>query len=348
MFNLDYFITILLYARERNATDIHITAGAAPAMRSDGKLGYMPFKTVTPRDTEGLLNELLNAEQKQRLKTDHYLSVPLALENIGRLRVNAYLQRGSFSMNFRILDRLLKTAGELGLPEAVINLYRKQSGLILICGNRNSGIPATRAFIVKKISETRKCNIITIEDPIEYLFKHDQSIVNQKEIGLDVNSFPEGIYSAMTQDPDVIMISFAGEQEVFSAALNAAENGHLVIASLHTVGAVETLRYIFEMFPADKKSNIQMRLFNTLQAIISQRMIPALDETGSIPAMEIVLATSAVKNLIMENKIYQLPDLIRASRSLGMTTLKDYIDSLYSRGLISKENALSYANNPEE
>jgi twitching motility protein PilT len=348
MSNLDYFVNILSYAKERNATDIHITAGAVPAMRVEGKLSYIPFETVFPKDTENILNELLNEEQKNILRASRYLSLPLVIKDIGRLRANVYMQRGSFSINFRILDRLLKTAEELGIPDVVMNLYQKKSGLILICGNRNSGISATRAFIIKKISESRECLIITIEDPIEYLFKHDKSIVNQKEIGIDVNSFQEGVYSAMTQDPDVIMISFSGDPDIFSAALTAAENGHLVIASLHTVGSVKTIRYIIEMFPVDKRNNIKMRLYHTLQAIISQQMIPTKDEKGTIPAMEIVLATSAVKNLIIENKIYQIPDVIKASKSLGMITIEDYVNSLYSRGLISKESALSFSHNQRE
>jgi len=343
MHNLNYFINILAYAKECNATDLHITAGSVPAVRVGGKLRYTPFDRIYPKDTENFLSELLNEEQKKILKTNHYLSLPVAFKNIGRLRANVYMQRGSFSINFRILDRLLKTAEELGIPDVVMDLYHKKNGLILICGNRNSGASATRAAIVKKISETRQCHIITIEDPIEYLFKHDKAIVNQKEIGIDANNFQEGVYSAMAQDPDVIMISFSEDPETFSAALAAAENGHLVIASLHTIGSVKTIRYIIEMYPLEKRNHIKMQLYNVLQAIVSQQLIPTRDETGGIPAMEIVLATSAIKNLIIENKIHQIPSVIKTSKSLGMTTMEDYIDLLYSKELISKESVVSFS-----
>jgi len=343
MHNLDYLLKILAYAKDKNATDLHITAGAVPAVRVGGKLSYTPFESVLPQDTENILSVLLKEEQKNMLKTHHYLSLPVAFKNIGRLRANIFMQRGSFSINFKLLDRLLKTPEELGIPQVVMDLYKKKSGLILICGDRSSSTSTTRAAIVKKISETRACHIITIEDPIEYLFKHDKAIVNQKEIGIDANSFREGVYSAMTQDPDVIMISFSGDPDTFSAVLSAAENGHLVITSLHTIGSVKTIQYIIEMFPLEKRNHIKMQLYNVLRAIVSQRLIPTKDETASIPAMEIMLATSAMKNLIIENKIHQIPDVIRTSKSLGMVTMEDSINLLYSQGLISKESVLSFS-----
>ncbi len=341
MHNQDNLMKILAYAKDSNATDLHIAAGAVPAVRVEGKLRYTPFESILPKDTENIVLGLLNEEHKNMLKTNHYLSLPVAFQNIGRLRANIFMQRGSFSINFKLLDRLLKTPEELHIPQVVMELYKQKSGLILICGKRKS-ISATRAAIVKKISETRACHIITIEDPIEYLFKHDKAIVNQKEIGIDANSYHEGIYSAITQDPDVIMISFAGDPDTFSAALTAAENGHLVITSLNTIGSVKTIRYIIEMFTAEKRNHIIMQLHNVLKAIVSQQLIPSKDETFSIPAMEIMLATSATNNLITENKIHQLPDVIKASKTLGMITMDDSINALHARGLISQENALNY------
>lgn len=338
MYNLDSLQKILQNAKDNNATDLHFTAGALPAMRIGGKLSYLSFPSVLPEDTENILTELLNEEQQRLLKTNHYLSLPIAIKNIGRLRANIFRQRGSFSINFKLLDKLLKTGEELNIPPAVMELYQKKSGLILICGNSQSGTSTTMAAIVKKISETRTCHIITVEDPIEYLFKHDQAIVNQKEIGIDANSFPEGIYSAMTQDPDVLMISLCTEPETISAALTAAENGHLVITSLRTMGSVKTIQYIIEMFPLDKRDHVKMQLSHVLQAVISQQLIPTKDELASIPAMEIMLATSAIKHLINENKIHQIPDVIRASKSLGMITMEDYINDLCIRGIVSRES----------
>jgi len=343
MYNLDYLMKILANAKDSNATDLHNTAGARPAIRVGGKLRYAPFERILPKDTENLLDELLTEVQKNMLKTNLDHSLPVAFNNIGRLRANIFMQRGSFSISFKLLDRLLKTPEELRIPNVVMDLSKQKSGLILICGDRKSSTSATRAAIVKKISETRACHIITVEDPIEYLFKHEKAIVNQKEIGIDANSFQEGVYSAMTQDPDVIMISFSGDPETFSAALAAAENGHLVITSLHTVGSVKTIRNIIGMFTIEKRNYIKMQLYNVLQAIVSQQLIPTKEETDSMPAMEIMLATTAVKNLIIEDKIHQIPDVIKVSRALGMVSMEDSINALYAQGLISKESAMSYS-----
>jgi len=342
MYNQEQLLKVLAYAKDCNATNLHITAGAVPAVRVEGMLKFTPFESIQPMDTENILSALLNEEQKSTLKVNRYLSLPVAFKNIGRLRANIFMQRGSFSISFKLLDRLLKTPEELNIPPVVMDLHKLKSGLILICGDSGS-IPATRAAIIKKISETRACHIITVEDPIEYLFKHDQAIVNQKEIGIDANSYQEGVYSAITQDPDVIMVGFCGDPETFSAALTAAENGHLVVASLHTGGAVKTIRYIINMFTAEKRDHIQMQLHNVFQAIVSQQIIPAKNGTSGVTAMEILLATSATRHLIIENKIHQLPEVIKASKALGMITMEDAINALYARGLISRENALYYS-----
>jgi twitching motility protein PilT len=342
MYDLISLQEILHNAKEKNATDLHFSAGAHPAIRVGGKLSYLPYPCVLPEDIERILTNILNEEQKKRLETNRYLNLSVAFKDIGRLRANIFMQRGSFSINFKLLDKFLKTEEELNIPPVVMDLYQKESGLILICGYTNNGISTTMAAIVKKISETRTCHIITIENPIKYLFKHDKAIVNQKEIGIDANNFLEGVYSALTQDPDVIMISSCREPETIAAALMAAENGHLVITALRTMGAVNTLRYIIEMFPLEKRDHLKMQLANVLQAVVSQQLIPTKDGLNNIPAMEIMLATSAIKNLIVENKIYQIPAVIKASKSLGMITMEDYINDLYERGLISRESVLGF------
>lgn len=337
------YLKILAYARECNATNLHLAAGAVPHIRVGGKLRPTSFQHITPEDTKQIVEELLTADEKKKLDMKHFLSLPVSFKGVGRMRANIYLQRSSYSINLKLLDKLIKTPAELGIPDMVMDLAEQRSGLILVCGSRYSGISATRAALVKRISETRDCVIITIEDPIEYLFKHDKAIVNQKEIGIDAGSFPEGIYSAMQQDADVIMISNTGEPETFTAALDAAEHGHLVIASLHTVGTVETIRYIYELFPAEKRDKIKMQLANTLQAIISQQLIPKKYGGGSILAMEVMLATKAVKNLIFENKFHQIPDVIKANKTLGMISMEDSLTALYKQGLISEEDIFNYS-----
>ncbi len=342
MYSLDSIMKIFKYAKDLNATDIHFAAGTVPAVRIEGQLTYMSSDKILPADTENIINDILNTEQKSLLKASNYLSIPVVLKEIGRLRANIFMQRGSFSINFKLLDRLLKTPEELMIPPVVMDLHKKKSGLVLVCGSSNSGKATTMAAIIKKISETRQCHIITVEDPIKYLCKHDKAIVNQKEIGIDVKDYIDGIHSAMIQDPDVIMVSFCGNPDMFSAVLSAAVNGHLVITSLQTFGAVETLEYILGMYPADRRNHIKMQLSNVLEAIVSQRLIPSKDNKSNYLGTEVMLAGNAVKKLILENKIHQIPALLGMSKSLGMITFKDSVEDLYSKGLISKESVLSF------
>jgi len=341
MDTLSGIIELIKYAKEKNATDIHLAAGAVPAMRVGDRLVYMPFAPIVPKDTENTVLALLNEEKLKMLQTKRYISTPIVINEIGRVRANIFIQRSSYSINIKLLDRLLKSPEELGIPDPVMDLCKQKSGLILVCGNKNSGKSTTIASLIKRISSERECNIITIEDPIEYLFKHDKAIVNQKEVGIDVSSFIEGISSAVNQDPDVIMVSSIRDTETFSQTLSAAEDGYLVITTLQTVGSVSTLEYIINMYPMDKKNYIRARLSYVLQAIISQQLIPGAEEGKSVLAMEIMLANQAMKNLILENKIHQIPDVIKASKALGMITMEDSIKELYTKGLITKQSALN-------
>lgn len=336
MYTTNYITKILEYVKGKNATDIHITAGSAPAMRIDGQLTYMQFDIIRPEDIANIIHEILNEEQKKILKANHYISLPIVMKNTGRLRANIFMQRSSFAINIKLLDRLLKEPEELGIPEVVIDLHKQKSGLILICGNKNSGKTTTMAAIIRKISTSRECHIITIEDPIEYLYKHDMAIVNQKEVGIDVNSFQEGVYSAMNQDADVIMTSFARDPEIFSSILSAAENGHLVITTLQTIDSISTIEYITGMFPADRRNHIKILLSNVLQAIVSQRLIPGKSDNSSKLAVEVMLANQAMKNLILENKTHQIPAVIKSSKSLGMITMEDSIKELCYRDEIDR------------
>ncbi len=337
MYTLDSITSILKSVRGRSVTDVHLTAGAVPAVRIEGKLTYITeYRATRPEDINNILNEMLNDEHKEILDSKHYISVTVVLKDIGRVRANIFQQRGSYAINIKILDKLLKTPEELGIPQIVMDLYTKESGLILVCGDRNSGKSTTITSLIKKINVTREGQIITIENPIEYLHKHDKCIVNQKEVGIDVNSFQEGMYSAMDQDADVIMTSYAGDSEMFSAILSAAENGHLVISTLQTVDTVSTIKYILAMFPTEKREHIRIVLSNVLQAIVSQKLIPGKDNNSTKLAVEVMIANQAMKNLIVQNKIHQIPTLIKASKSLGMITMEDSILELYERGYIDQ------------
>ncbi|MGI6189463.1 MAG: Flp pilus assembly complex ATPase component TadA [Clostridiales bacterium] len=337
MYTLDIISKILESVNGSNVTDIHLTAGTVPAVRIDGKLSYTTrFSMIRPDDIWNIIDQMLNDEHKKVLKEQNYLCVTVVLDNIGRVRANIFKQRGSYALNIKILDQRLKTPEELGIPQVVIDLHKKESGLILICGNKSSGKSTTVTSIIKKICTSRACQIITIEDPIQYLHKHDKAIVNQIEIGLDVNSFEEALNCAMTQDADVIMTSFAGSPEIFSALLSAAENGHLVIATLQTVDTISTIEYILSMFPAERREHVRVVLGNVLQAIISQKLLPAKDGSSYKLAAEVMLANQAMKNLIIENKIHQIPALIKASKALGMITMEDSVKELYRIGAIDE------------
>lgn len=341
MYTLTDIINLILHAKENDATDIHMSAGAVPAMRIEGQLAYMPYDPLTPKDTEDVVTALLNKEQREVLNKNHYISSPIVIKEIGRLRANISIQRSSYTVNLKLLDGLLKTFTDLRLPDAVKDLYKKKSGLILVCGNKNSGKSTTIASLIKEISTDRVCNIITIEDPIVYLFKHNKAIVNQKEVGIDVNSFIEGIQSAVKQDPDVIMISSIRDPETFLEALSAAEEGCLVITAMQTSDSVSTIEHIINMYPDDKKNYMRVRLSNVLQAIVSQRLFPSIDGKGRVMALELMLANQAVKNLIFENKIHQIPAVIKASKALGMITMEESINDLYLKGLISDQRAIN-------
>ena len=337
MYTLDIISKILESVEGMNITDIHLTAGTVPAVRIDGKLTYATqFSIVRPDDTRNIVDQMLNEEYKKTLKEKNYICATVVLADIGRVRANIFRQRGSYAINIKILDQHLKTPEELGIPQVVIDLYKKESGLILICGNKNSGKSTTVTSIIKKISANRACQIITIEDPIQYLHKHDKAMVNQMEVGIDINSFEEGIQCAMAQDADEIMTSFSGNPKIFSAILSAAENGHLVIATLQTVDTISTIEYILSMLPAERREHIRVVLSNVLQAIVSQKLIPSKDGSSYKLAVEIMLASQAMKNLIIENKIHQIPALIKASRALGMITMEDSIRELYNKGAIDQ------------
>ncbi|MGI6669278.1 MAG: type IV pilus twitching motility protein PilT [Acetivibrionales bacterium] len=338
----DFIKEVLQYAKTNNATDLHLAAGSVPRTRIDGQLLPTPFDKVMSETTTRIIDSILNDDQKETLKERHYISIPFPIEDIGRVRANVFMQRGSYSINFKLLDKPLPSYEELGIPDVVINLSELKNGLVLVCGDRKTGKSTTVASIIKKISESRKCHIITVEDPIEYLYRHDESIISQKEVGLDILSFSDGIYSAVAQDPDVIMISFAGDPETFSAALYAAENGHLVLTSLKASSSVKAIEYITGMYPGDRRNHIKMQLSSVLQAIVVQKLIPAIDGKGMKLATEVMLANSAMRNLILENKAHQIPAVIKASKALGMMTMEDSINELYARGWISKENAHSY------
>ena len=271
-----------------------------------------------------------------------------SLHRIARFRVNVYKDRGTVAAAFRLIPARVPTIEELGLPSVLIELTRKPRGLILVTGPTGSGKSTTLAAMVNQINNERACHIITIEDPIEYLHRHKLSIINQRELGQDTKSFAGALRSALREDPDVILVGEMRDLETTALAITAAETGHLVMATLHTNNAAETVDRIIDQFPAAQQEQVRVQLSNCLVAVISQQLLPRHGMPGRVAAVEVMICTPAIRNLIREAKAHQIPSIIQTSANVGMQTMDQALRDLYKRGLISYEEALSRAMNPDE
>lgn len=340
-------LDLIKYAMNNRASDIHITVGVPPILRIDGVLEYFGKKILYPEDTERLVKEILDERQIEELQLRGEIDTSYSSPGIGRFRVNAYKQRGSYAMALRIIPLKIPTMEELGLPTVVKDLARLPRGLILVTGPTGSGKSTTLASMINLINEERNCHILTLEDPIEYLHKHNKSIVNQREIGLDSNSFASALRAALRQDPDVILVGEMRDLETISIALTAAETGHLVLSTLHTIGAAKTIDRVVDVFPPHQQQQIRVQLASVMQAIISQQLLPKANGEGRIAAFETMIATPAIRNLIREEKIHQIDTVIQTSKKQGMQIMDNSLLELYQKGLISRETVLSQAVNQD-
>ncbi|WP_432665240.1 type IV pilus twitching motility protein PilT [Wukongibacter baidiensis] len=338
--NLD---DLLRKSNEFRASDLHLTVGIPPIMRVFGdlrKLGDTPLK---PEDTEVLIKQLLNEKQLKVLEEKGEIDVSYSQRSLGRFRVNAYRQRGSYGIAIRIVALRIPSMEELGLPPVVRELALKKRGLVLVTGPTGSGKSTTLASMIDFINHDRSCHILTLEDPIEYLHKHNKSIVNQREIGNDSGSFSNALRSALRQDPDVILVGEMRDLETISIAITAAETGHLVLSTLHTIGSAKTIDRIIDVFPPYQQQQIRIQLSTVLEGVISQQLLPRHDEGGRIAAMEVMVGTTAIRNLIREGKTHQIQSLVQTGSKFGMKTMDSSISELVRRGNISMETATSYA-----
>ncbi|WFA09673.1 type IV pilus twitching motility protein PilT [Tissierella sp. Yu-01] len=333
---------------DNKASDIHITVGIPPAYRINGKLNFAHDIVLTPQDTLELVKQATNDKQFNELEEKGELDFSYATAGIGRFRVNAYKQRGSYAMALRIIPLYIPTIDSLGLPPVVKDLSSLTRGLILVTGPTGSGKTTTLASIVDQINKERNCHIITLEDPLEYLHKHNKAMVNQREIGMDSHSFGNALRGALREDPDVILVGEMRDLETISIAITAAETGHLVLSTLHTLGAAKTVDRIIDVFPPHQQQQIRVQLASVVQAIITQQLLPKADGNGRIAALEVMVATPAIRNLIREGKIHQIDTAIQTGGQFKMQTMDSSLISLYRRGLIKKETAISQAFNPDE
>lgn len=340
-------IELVNIATEKKASDIHITVGIPPILRINGQLIYFNEEKLKPDDTKTLVYETLNEDLIKELEEKGEVDTSFSSPGIGRYRVNAYKQRGSYGMALRIIPLEIPSVDDLGLPIVVKDLARLPRGLILVTGPTGSGKSTTLATMINQINNERRCHILTLEDPIEYLHRHNQSIVNQREIGTDSKSFANGLRAALRQDPDVILVGEMRDLETISIALTAAETGHLVLSTLHTNGAAKTIDRIIDVFPPHQQQQVRVQFSSAIQAIISQQLLPKADESGRVAAFEVMVATTAIRNLIREDKIHQIDTAIQTGAKYQMQTMDASLLELYRKGLISKDTALTQAINQE-
>ena len=338
---------VLRTAVEAGASDVHITVGVPPKMRVNGRLIEMQFERMLPADTAELLYSIMNEDQKRMFEEKGEHDFSYALRELGRYRVNAFKQRGTCAMALRLVSSEIPAPEKLGVPESVVDLYNRKRGLILVTGPTGSGKSTTLAAIIDKINKNRDAHVITLEDPIEYLHRHSMSIVNQREIGLDSQSYANALRAALREDPDVILVGEMRDFETISVAITAAETGHLVLSTLHTIGAASTVDRVIDVFPPHQQQQIRVQFANVLEAVISQQLMPTADGRGRVAAFEVMHANHAVRNLIREGKSHQLMSIMQTSRKLGMVTMDEAIFQLFSSGKISKSDAIEFAQDVE-
>lgn len=334
-------------AKEAGASDVHITVGIPPKMRVNGNLIAMNYSKMMPADTLEVLLEIMTATQRERFEERGEYDMSFSIPELGRYRVNAYKQRGSVALALRLVGTQVPSPESLGVPESVINLYERKRGLILVTGPTGSGKSTTLAAIIDKINNNRDAHVITLEDPIEYLHQHKVAMVNQREIGLDSQSYANALRAALREDPDVILVGEMRDFETISVAITAAETGHLVLSTLHTIGAASTVDRVIDVFPPHQQQQIRVQFANVLEAVISQQLIPTMDGRGRVAAFEVMHANHAVRNLIREGKSHQLVSVMQTNRKMGMITMDESITQLFYEGKIDREMAIQFAQDPD-
>jgi twitching motility protein PilT len=335
-----------LVAKE-NASDLLITAGAPPMLRVDGQLFRTRHEALTPEQTQDLVFSFLSKEQRLMFDAAKELDFSLAFGRKHRFRVNVYLQKQAVTAALRPIAEVIPSLRELGLPEDVDKLAEAKQGLILVTGPTGHGKTTTQAAMIDLINNTRACHIITVEDPIEFVHYHKRGIVDQREIGGDTHNFPNALKYVLRQSPDVILIGEMRDLETIQAALRAAETGHLVLATLHTNDAIQTVDRIIDVFPGEQQQQIRFQLSMTLLAIISQRLLPREDGKGRVLAYELLKNNTAIANLIREGKTHQVYSVMETHTKDGMVTMDRSVKNLYMEGRIAHDDAVAHVRNPK-
>ena len=344
-----YLKEILEQAIEQEASDVFLVAGLPVSFRKQGVITRLNDTKLLPNDTEALLTEIYSQAGNRDLAPLHQIGdddFSFAIPGLSRFRVSAYKQRGALSAVIRIITFHLPDTKELGIPEHVIHLGDSGKGMVLVTGSAGSGKSTTLACIIDEINKTQQKHIITLEDPLEFLHRHDQSIVSQREINVDTQNYVTALRAALRQSPDVILLGEMRDYETINVAMTAAETGHLLLSTLHTIGAANTIDRIIDVFPANQQRQIAVQLSMVLNAVVSQQLVPTVDGKV-VPALEIMTVTPAIRNMIGDGKVHQIDGLIYSSTKEDMISMDSSLLKLFKDGRITKDTALKYATNPE-
>ncbi|NLC43542.1 MAG: type IV pilus twitching motility protein PilT [Clostridiales bacterium] len=334
---------LLKKAVEEKASDLHLTVGVPPVLRVHGQLNTIEADSLRPEDTQEYVKQVMDEKQINLLDEHGEWDFSFFLPGLARFRVNAYKQRGSYALAIRVVNINPPNLDDFGFPPSLKDLSLKPRGLILVTGPTGSGKSTTLAAMVNHINQNRRCHIITLEDPIEYLHTHDKSMVNQREIGSDSLTFSNSLRAALREDPDVILVGEMRDMETISTAITAAETGHLVMSTLHTMSADQTIDRIIDSFPSYQQSQIKTQLAAVLEGIIAQQLLPLKTNDGRIAALEILLANGAIRNLIREGRTHQIQTSIQTGMKSGMRSMDFSLADLVRRGSITNETAMERA-----
>ena len=338
---------LLTYALDSGASDLHVSSGSIPMVRINGIMKPLNMSSTTEDDMDSILPQVMSDDQIAKFRERKEIDFSARLDGKGRFRVNFFHQIRGLAAVFRAIPEIPKGFEELALPPILENMSMLDRGLILLTGPTGSGKSTTLAAMVDHINQNRESHIITIEDPVEYFHHSNQCMINQRELGASTHSFANALRSALREDPDVILVGEMRDLETISLALTAAETGHLVLSTLHTASAVKAVDRIIDIFPASQKGQIRSMMSESLEAVIAQKLLQTKDKKGRIPALEIMMATTAIRNLIREDRIYQIPSVMQAGGVEGMQTLDQDLQRLVSQGKIQRAAAAQIAENPK-
>jgi len=345
MARIDELLRLLV---TQQGSDLHIKSGQPPVFRIHGQLVRSALQVLNEAETKELLYEIMNEERRQKFERTNQLDMSYSIPGVSRFRVNVFRQKGAVGAVLRVIPLTIKTIDELGLPPAMKKVCTLPRGFILVTGPTGSGKSTSLAAMIDLINEHRSCHIITIEDPIEFLHRDKKACINQREVGIDTHSFANSLKHVMRQNPDIILVGEMRDLETISLAITAAETGHLVMATLHTADAAQTVDRIIDVFPPGQQQQVRLQLSTTLQAIFSQTLLPRADGTGRIVAYEVLLCTPAIRSMIREGKTHQLYSAIQSGAKFGMITLDNCLKDLCLKGLVTVEEAMAKSSNPHE